>query len=264
MTEPALSAIGLGAVHVTRHGPVAALTDVSLTIAKGEALAIVGRSGCGKTTLARLLAGLPPRGARVTGRLAWPGGTAPVGSARRAGLGRRVAWLPQEAGAALNPMLRIGDQVAETLRAARSHAGARLVTTLLEETGLDPALAARYPHEVSGGQAQRAALACALAQEPTVMVADEPTSALDAATAAAILRLLRDRTRERGLALVLVTHDFAAAGMLCDRAVILQAGRVVEHIAASTLLAPRSVAGRELAHAARALRGADHCLTRAA
>ncbi len=246
-----LHAEGLGAWH----GAVPVLADISFTLGVGERLAVIGRSGSGKSTLGRLLCGLPPAGARVTGRLRWPTGDAAVERAHAAGLARHVAWLPQEAQASLHPMLRIGTQVTETLRAAGQPAGAEEAATLLRQAGLDPVMAKRYPHEVSGGQAQRAALACVLAQGPAVLVADEPTSALDAVTETAVLETLMALTEERGMALLLITHDIAHAVALCDRIIVLEQGRMVEDGPAPELAeAPRSDAARRLVSAAGVLR----------
>lgn len=247
MSEPILEACALDAAY----GTARTLHDVSFTLAPGERLAIIGRSGSGKSTLGRLLCGLPPAAARVTGRLRWPGGEAPVAMARKAGLTRHVAWLPQEAQASLHPMLRIGSQVRETLRAAGTAGGPAEVADLLGQAGFDPALARRYPHEVSGGQAQRAALACALAQRPAVLVADEPTSALDGTTEAAVLETLLTLTRDNGLALVLITHHIAHAVSLCHRVMVLEQGVVVEEGWARSLAqAPRSEPARRLVTAA--------------
>ena len=227
-------------------------------------MGLVGRSGSGKTTLGRLLAGLPPSGAIASGTLRWPGGEAAVGAARRRGLGRRVAWLPQEGIAALHPQLSLGSQVAETLRAAGMRADAAAVAAALEEVELDAALAARLPHQVSGGQGQRAALACALAQQPAVLVADEPTSALDPASGAAILRLLDGRRRQRGMALLLITHDLAAAAF-CDRILVLEEGQVAEEGNAAALFRePRSAVARALLAARRRFEEPPGCSARAA
>lgn len=256
----ALLGCGLSARYGGR-APV--LSDVRIGIDAGEAVAVIGRSGSGKSTLARLLAGVPPRGAQVEGRLSWPGGAAPVGEARRAGLG--VGWLPQDAHAALHPMLRVGSQIAETLRAGGLDGGAAAVAAALRAVGLDPALARRYPHQVSGGQAQRAALACALAHGPAVLIADEPTSALDAVTAGAVLDLLAGLTVGRGVALLLVSHDLDAVGRVARRVVVLDGGRVAEQGAAAQVLSsPRSDAARRLVDADAALRGKAACCAHAA
>jgi ABC-type glutathione transport system ATPase component len=260
-----LAAEGLRLCYAGAAGPVVALDDVSLTIAAGEAVALVGRSGCGKTTLGRLLAGLAPAGAEIAGTLRWPGGMAPVAHARRAGLGNRVAWLPQEGSAALHPMLRVGTQIAETLRSAGHRRDTRAIATALAAVELAPDIAARYPHLLSGGQGQRVALACVLAQSPTILVADEPTSALDDATGDAILRLLDAQRRARGMSLVLVTHDLRAAAAHCERMLVLADGRIVEDgPRQAIMMMPRSAAARDLIAASRAVDGLRPCSARAA
>lgn len=258
----ALHGLGLSASYA---GGPPVLAGVSVLIAAGETLGVIGRSGSGKSTLARLLAGLPPAGARVAGRLRWPGGEASVAGAHRAGLGRRVAWLPQDAQAALHPMLRLGRQVAETLRAAGRPSRAGDVAAALQAVDLEPLLAARYPHQVSGGQAQRAALACALAQGPDVLVVDEPTSALDVDTGTAVLAMLSCQARQHGVALVLVSHDLAAVRQAAQRVIVLDEGRVVEDGPAGAVLgSPRSEAASRLVRADAALRGTSYCSAQAA
>jgi peptide/nickel transport system ATP-binding protein len=262
VSAPVLEGLVLSATH---RGGVAALREVSLAVRPAEAIAVIGRSGCGKTTLGRLLAGLPPVGASVAGRLRWTSGEAPVKRARPAGLGRHVAWLPQEGIAALHPQLTAGGQLAETLRAAGAPSDGAAIAAALAELGLSPEFAGRYPHQLSGGQGQRVALACALAQGAAVLVADEPTSALDAACGAAVLHAIAERRGKDGLALVLVTHDIGVAAALCDRVVALQEGRIVEEGPATRLLhAPHSDAVRELVAANRRLEGIVRCSARAA
>ena len=253
----ALEASGLS----MRYGSLPpALADVSLVVAPGEVLAVIGRSGSGKSSLARLLVGLPPAGAQAAGWLRWPSGAAPVTEARRAGLSRQIAWLPQDAHAALHPMLRLGSQVAETLRATDRAAGPDAVAAALHEVELDPSIARRYPHQVSGGQAQRTALACALAQRPAVLVADEPTSALDADTGRAVLDTLSSLVRQHGVALVLVSHDLQAVRRMAARVGVLDRGRWVEEGETCEVLSrPRSDAAAALVEADAALRKGMAC-----
>lgn len=251
----ALEGVGLSARHAGAGAGAGAwaLRSVHLRVEAGEVLGVIGRSGSGKSTLGRILAGLAPENAVIDGLLRWPGREC-LASQAPPGLSRHAAWIPQAAHAALHPMLRLGSHVAETLRAAGAQADRGAVARALADAGLDPALASRYPHEVSGGQAQRAVLASALAQGPGILIADEPTSALDTATGKLVLDMLGARVRERGLALVLITHDLAAAGRLCDRILVLDGGCIAESGGADAIVRrPRSHAARQLAAAAGTL-----------
>ena len=215
-----------------------ALDGVDLVLRRGEGLALLGESGSGKSTLGRALLRLL-RGAQ--GRV-WLDGTeftALRGEALRA-MRRRIGVVFQDPYASLDPRMRIGAVIAEPLRihgigdAASREARAR---ALLEALGLDPAMADRWPHEASGGQRQRIAIARALACDPEVLVCDEAVSALDAHHRAGILRLLAELKRTRGLALLFVTHDLAAAAAVAERILVLEAGRVVEQGDTATVLA---------------------------
>jgi oligopeptide/dipeptide ABC transporter ATP-binding protein len=207
----------------------------SLSVAPGDVLGILGESGSGKTTLCRAIAGVLPDGVSVTG------GTIEIttettSAARRspAARGRRgVGMVFQEPLAALNPVMRIGDQIAEAFRArgAASRREARAATIeLLEFVGLpDPARrVTRFPHEFSGGQRQRILLAVVLAADPGVILADEPTSALDVRTQIQILELLRRTVAERRIATVIVTHDFGVIKELCSHVAVMYGGALVE------------------------------------
>lgn len=242
------------------YGKRPVLHGVSLELRRGSTLGVVGRSGSGKTALARLLAALPPEGATAHGTLAWPGKEVDLSAwssaRRRRDVAGHLAWLPQEAQGALHAQLRLGSQLAETTRAAGSPADAGALRAWFTTVGLDHALLDRFPHEVSGGQAQRAVLACVLAQSPAVLVADEPTSALDAGTGSAILDVLHGGARDGLFALVLVTHDLVAASR-CDRLVVLDGGRVAEAGSAAAVLSqPASEAARRLVAATDRLRSA--------
>ena len=212
-----------------------AVDDVSFSIAAGECLAVVGESGCGKTLLGRALVHLLPEGARRSGTIEWRGRELSDSSdaAWTPVRGREIAIVFQEPGAALDPVRTIGSQIAEAL-AARGIRGRGAIRSrsreLLAEVAFpdpDRGIAA-YPHRLSGGQRQRACLAIALAGEPALLVADEPTASLDATVAAEVLDLLDRLRRERRLALLLITHDLAAAVVRSDRALVLYAGRVAE------------------------------------
>ena len=221
----------------TSDRPTLALRHVSLAIRKGEALGLVGESGCGKSTLAYLLVGYVRRGGQVVGGRVEMDGADLLRLGRRdlARLrGRRIGFVPQNPASALSPGMRVGEQVAEVLRAhgvsrTREAATAR-VTELLAAVGLsDPSRAARrYPHQLSGGQQQRIAIASALACAPDLVVLDEPTTGLDVTTQAQIVALLNDLRRRTGVAMLYVSHDLGVLAQIADRIGVMYAGRVVE------------------------------------
>jgi oligopeptide/dipeptide ABC transporter ATP-binding protein len=225
-------------------GELRAVDGVSFRIEPGETLGLVGESGCGKSTVAlALLDLLPPPGRRAGGRIVVDGVDA--AAAGRAGFarlrGRRIAMVFQDPMTSLDPYLRVGEQLAESARlrgASRREARAR-AAQLLERVGLDDPerRLAAFPHQLSGGQRQRAMLAMALLGEPALLVADEPTTALDVTTQAQILGLLRELQRERGLAVLFITHDLAVAAGLCDRVAVMYAGRLVEEAPTAALFA---------------------------
>ena len=212
------------------------LGGVSLEIGAGEALGLVGESGCGKSITALAILGLLPRGARVSaGSVRLRDGEL-LGASEEALCrvrGGSVGMIFQEPGACLDPVMRVGRQIGESLRLHRGLRGAAqhaALRDLLVEVGLNDTdrVARAYPHELSGGMQQRAMIAMALAGEPVLLIADEPTTALDARIASQILDLLDRLRRERGLALLLISHDLAVIGGRCDRVQVMYAGRVVE------------------------------------
>ncbi|TXI47278.1 MAG: ABC transporter ATP-binding protein [Lysobacter sp.] len=225
-----------------------ALDDVSLTLRRGEGLALLGESGSGKSTLGRVLLRLA-RGGRGRVWLDDVELTALSGAALRA-MRRRIGVVFQDPYASLDPHMRIADLIAEPLRIhglGDAASRAAKATELLAAVGLDPALAARYPHQASGGQRQRIAIARALACDPALLVCDEAVSALDAHHRAGILRLLAQLKRERGLALLFVTHDIAAAAAVAERIAVLEAGKIVELGATADVLArPQHAHTRDL------------------
>ncbi|WPE23195.1 ABC transporter ATP-binding protein [Shinella zoogloeoides] len=211
-----------------------ALKGIDLDILGGERLAIIGESGSGKSTFARALAGLLPDGAVVAGSLRWSTGQPRAG--------RDIGFVFQDPSASLNPVLTIGEQVAE---GARRHLGlsrrqgeARALEMLERVHIPDPAKAlGAFPHQLSGGQRQRVAIAAALAARPGLLIADEPTSALDMVVQAEIVALLDELVREGGMTLVFVTHDIALASGFADRVAIFRDGMLVETGATGKVLA---------------------------
>ena len=223
-----------------------ALSGIDLAIAAGTRLAVIGESGSGKSTLALALAGLLPGEARVEGRIGWPG----LDQAPRAG--RDIGFVFQDAGASLNPVLRVGRQVAEVARVhlglSRREAETRALALFRRVRLPDPEAAMRaFPHRLSGGQRQRVAIAAAIAAGPRLLIADEPTSALDTVVQAGIVSLLEALVREDGMTLVFVTHDIALASGFADRIAVLDGGRLVEEGAtAAVLSSPRASATARL------------------
>jgi len=222
----------------TANGPVTALHDVSLHIERGETLALVGESGSGKSVTAYSIMGLlPRRTARIAGGQAWFDGTDLLALDARAMQdirGNRIAMIFQEPMSALNPVMRIGDQIAEAIRlhrrVTRAQAAERAVALLEQVRMPSPATrAGDYPHQLSGGMRQRAMIAIALACEPDLLIADEPTTALDVTTQAQILTLLKRLQAETGMAMLLITHDLGVVAETADRAAVMYAGRIVEH-----------------------------------
>ncbi|ATE66951.1 nickel ABC transporter ATP-binding protein NikE [Rhizorhabdus dicambivorans] len=212
-----------------RRGRTIAVDDVGLSVAEGEAVAIVGGSGSGKSTLARAIARLGPID---VGEVRWRGMPLPE---RRAMRPRDRAGLQpvfQDPVASLDPLWTVADIVAEPLRRLRPDLDATAVDArvraMLDEVGLDPALAGRRPSALSGGQAQRVAIARALGPDPAMLLLDEATSALDVLVAGTILDLLAGLQRRRGLAILMITHDLAVARRLCHRILVMDGGRIVE------------------------------------
>lgn len=222
--------VGSGVVH--------AATDVDLTLEAGRVHALVGESGCGKSIVASAACGLLPSNARVSGsvRLASASDDIEIVGAQERLLqsvrGRRIALVPQSAATHLTPVRTVGAQLDETLR----HLGSRYgVDELLARAGLDPECRTLYPHELSGGMAQRAAIAFALAGEPAVIVADEPTSSLDPDLTERILTLL-DGCADAGASVLLITHDITAARRHADSVSVMYAGRILESGPAAEVL----------------------------
>ena len=217
-----------------------AVTDVSFSLERGQILALVGESGCGKSvtcmSLARLLPEPPAR--VVSGKIELEGPSGPMdvlklsSSELRKVRGGRIAYVFQEPSVSLNPVFRVGEQIAEAVELHRpdvSDPWAEAIE-LLRLVGIpEPALrAGRYPHEMSGGMQQRVMIAMALASRPSVLVADEPTTALDVTIQAQILELLVKLRDEFGMAIILVTHNLGIVAELADNVAVMYAGRIVE------------------------------------
>ena len=243
--------------------PIPAVREVSFTIGRGEAVGLVGESGCGKSLTALSLARLlPSPAARVTGGTVEVAGQdllkLPEPELRR-WRGRRLAYVFQEPAAALNPVQTLGAQILEVLRLHRPHAATREeVARLLTMVGLTEAERVRrsFPHQVSGGMQQRVVLAMALAGEPDLLVADEPTTALDVTVQAQIMEVLTRLQRELGMALLLITHNLALVARATRRLYVMYAGRVVEEgLTRDVLQRPAHPYTRALLRAVPRLRG---------
>jgi peptide/nickel transport system ATP-binding protein len=223
---------------------VPALRGIDLDVPAGGALGMVGESGCGKSVTWLAALGLLPGRARVTGSVKLGGEQ--ILSAAPATLDRvrggRVAMIFQDPASSLNPVHRLGTQVAEALRLHRGITGGAAraeAKRLFDQVGI-PDAARRldaYPHELSGGQNQRVMIAMALAGQPELLVADEPTTALDVTIQAQILDLLNRLRRETGMALVLISHDLGVVSETCEQVAVMYAGRIVEQAPAATLFA---------------------------
>lgn len=206
-----------------------AVDGVSFNIHRGETLALVGESGCGKSTMARLLVGLYPltRGEIFLDGESITALSGPKGPALR----RRLQMIFQDPYASLNPRWRVGRIIAEPLKAHTKMTAAQQdarVDELLKQVGLDPADKSRYPHQFSGGQRQRISIARALAVRPEFLVCDEPTSALDVSVQAQVLNIMKDLQRELGLTYLFISHNLAVVHHVADRVGVMYLGRIVE------------------------------------
>ena len=220
--------------YQTRRGEVQALQGVSLRVGKGEVVGLVGESGCGKTSLARAITGVIPRNARIrNGAVRWKGEDLLALSAaeHRKHRWRDFAFVPQSAMNALNPVHRVGDQIAEVLtqRSAMKKSAAReRVEALFDQVGIDRKRVGDYPHQFSGGMRQRISIAMALALQPELVIADEPVTALDVIVQRQILDLIHSLRKSLQLSMILVTHDVSVVAYVCDSVVVMYAGQVVE------------------------------------
>lgn len=227
----------------TRSGTVRAIQDASLEIAKGETVGLVGESGSGKSVLSFAILRILDPAARITAGSIRFGGLDILGASERSlqeMRGREMAMIFQNPRTALNPIRKVGRQIEDVLREHTTTVAAALrrkaIECLAQVRIPDPERRYdAYPFELSGGQCQRVMIALALACNPLLLIADEPTTGLDVTTQAAIMALIRDLARERGLATLFITHDLALASESCDRIVVMHAGHVVESAPTDTL-----------------------------
>jgi peptide/nickel transport system ATP-binding protein len=234
--DPVLSVRDLRVAFLTRRGALVAVDGVSFDIAPGEVLGVVGESGAGKSLTGAAVIGLiEPPGRIVGGEVRLKGqriDNVPSEAIRKI-RGRHIGMVFQDPLTSLNPLYRIGDQIVETIRAhanvAEDEARERAIA-LLQEAGIQAARERidSYPHEFSGGMRQRVVLALALCAEPDLLIADEPTTALDVSIQAQIVALIKRLCRERGTAVMLITHDMGVIAETADRVAVMYAGRIAE------------------------------------
>jgi peptide/nickel transport system ATP-binding protein len=241
MTDPLLAIRDLHVTYATGEGALPAVRGVDLTVERGQIVGVAGESGCGKSTLAGTILRLQAPNATVTGEVLLNGHdvlTMTWGDLRA------VRWAGasivfQGALHSLNPVYRIGAQITEPIELHQPGLSGTTIEArvqeLLEQVGLDPERARSYPHQLSGGQKQRVMIAMALACDPELVVADEPTTALDVMVQAQVLAVLSDLVRERGVGMMMISHDLSVLADVCDRITVMYAGRVVEEGAADTV-----------------------------
>ena len=220
--------------YATQDGTVQAVDGVSLDVAEGQHLGLIGESGCGKTTLMKAVVQVLPRNGRITGgEIRFKGtdllqlSTADMRQLRW----REIATIPQASMDSLNPVQRVGSQLTKLLRVRGGYdkaAAKRRAVDLFDLVGLDSERLSHYPHEFSGGMKQRAVIAMALALEPSLLIADEPVTALDVIVQHQILEVLRELEEELNLTVMLITHDISVVAQVCDSVAVMYAGRIVE------------------------------------
>ncbi len=224
----------LSVTYSTEGGPVPAVRGVNLSLESGQTLGLAGESGCGKSTIAISILRLLPFSAKVTGQILFNGEDVLTMNWGRL---RAVRWAGasivfQGALHSLNPVRKIGSQIAEPIllheAGVSKEAAARRVAELLSQVGLPAARAESYPHELSGGQKQRVMIAMALACSPNLIIADEPTTALDVMIQAQVLNLIGDLVRERGIGMIMISHDLSVLSATCQRLAVMYAGKIVE------------------------------------
>jgi peptide/nickel transport system ATP-binding protein len=231
----------LNIAYKVAGGSLPAVRGVSLSVEAGEVVGVAGESGCGKSTVAGAILRLLPAGTSVTGEVLLNGQDVLT---MAWGKLRAVRWADasivfQGAMSGLNPVRRVGDQIAEPMLLHATVSSKRAlqsrVVELLEQVGVPAWRARSYPHELSGGQRQRVMIAMALACSPQLIIADEPTTALDVMVQAQVMALLKSLVVERGVAMLLISHDLSVLSSVCDRVAVMYAGRVVEEGPAAQL-----------------------------
>jgi oligopeptide/dipeptide ABC transporter ATP-binding protein len=243
MSEPILEVRDLTVEFPSETGPLRAVDGVSFSVRRGEIVGLVGESGAGKTLTSEAILRLircPP--ARMSGQVRFRGrDLLSLDEAALADIrGREIAMIFQNPGASLNPVFRVGDQLFEAMRLHRPEPRRRLrerVGEILGRVGI-PAASARardYPHQFSGGMAQRVMIGMGVSCVPGLLIADEPTTALDVTIQAQVLALLRQLAREMGMAVLLVSHDLGIISQMCHRVIIMYAGRIVEEADVATI-----------------------------
>ena len=231
VTTPILQVSGVEVTYAPRHRgglPVHAVDGVDLAVSAGEIVALVGESGCGKTTLARAVLGLQPLSA---GSISFDGAPLPTSRTGLRDYRRKAQLVFQDPTGSINPRQSIYEIVAEGLRIHRERTDeVARVTEALSDCGLRPPeqFFLRFPHELSGGQRQRVVIAGAMVLKPSLLVADEPVSSLDASVRGEILQLLLGLSRDRGMTILVVTHDLGLAWNIADRVAVMYLGRIVE------------------------------------
>jgi peptide/nickel transport system ATP-binding protein len=242
---PILEVKGLQTSFYTRAGVIRAVTDLNFSVSRNEVLGLVGESGCGKSVTSLSILGLVTEPGRVeAGEVLFDGRdllTLPNEELRKI-RGDRIAMIFQQPQSSLNPVMKVGKQISEALEIHRSiddRAARSRSLELMDMVGIPDAKRRyeAYPHEMSGGMAQRVMIAIALACEPELLIADEPTTALDVTIQAQILDLMRMLQKETGTAIVLITHDLGVVAEMCDRAAVMYAGEIVEQTDVRTLFA---------------------------
>ena len=230
-----LSVEGLHLYYRVENGVVRAVDDVSLKIRRGEVVGVVGESGCGKSSLANsIVKNLPKNVARYDGRIIIDGHNVvemDVEEVRRKIRWKKVSIVFQGAMNILNPVIKIGHQIAEPLiihEGVEKKEAYKRAKEIMHKLGLPDFVFDRYPHELSGGMKQRAVIATALITNPELLILDEPTSALDVSVQAQIMNLLKRLKRELSLSMLFITHDIALASDICDRICVMYAGEIVE------------------------------------